>query len=289
MTYLESLSRELARVGITGRLRRRILLEIEDHLECDPDVQLGEPAALAHQFADELGTARARRAAFATFAALALAGTLFALAMLGYGPAGAGPAHGHARSAVLGSLALVMAAIGAQVAFAAGVLAGVRAFRRRHAVVVARPEARVIGRRASVALLAGLVSMAGLALIVLEFQRGVDPWWKPVALAAAAAGACALLVVVPAVLASLRVRPSADGALGDIFDDLGRFVPTPLRGRPWTFAVVIAAGIVVLITAAGVVADDPYDGALRGLGDGLACLAGFALLGRYLGLRAATE
>jgi VIT1/CCC1 family predicted Fe2+/Mn2+ transporter len=76
---------------------------------------------------------------------------------------------------------------------------------------------------------------------------------------------------------------------GDIFDDLGLFVPAPLRGRPWAFAVVVAVAVALLITAAGVVADDPYDGALRGVADGLACLVGFALLGRYLGLRAAAE
>lgn len=287
MTYLESLSGELARVGITGRLRRRILLEFEDHLRSDPAAELGAPAQLASQFSDELGTVRARRGAFVAFGALALAGALFALAFLGYGPAGAGPAHGHARSPVLGSLALAMAAIGAQVAFVSGVLAALRAFRRRRALVVARPEATVISRRASVALLGGLVSMAGLALIALEFQRGVDPWWQPAALVGAAVGACALLVAAPAVIASLRVRPSARGAGGDIFDDLGLFVPTPLRGHPWAFAVVVAAAVALLITAVGVVADDPYDGALRGVADGLACLAGFALLGGYLGLRAA--
>jgi hypothetical protein len=31
---------------------------------------------------------------------------------------------------------------------------------------------------------------------------------------------------------------------------------------------------------------DPYDGILRGLADAIACLAGFAVLGRYLGLQA---
>jgi hypothetical protein len=34
-----------------------------------------------------------------------------------------------------------------------------------------------------------------------------------------------------------------------------------------------------------VVADDGYDGALRGVLDGGACLLGYAALGRYLGLR----
>jgi len=42
-------------------------------------------------------------------------------------------------------------------------------------------------------------------------------------------------------------------------------------------------GIVVL--AAGIVVSDGYDGALRAMAEVAACLAGFALLGRYLGLR----
>jgi len=36
-----------------------------------------------------------------------------------------------------------------------------------------------------------------------------------------------------------------------------------------------------------VVQDDPFDGLARALADGLLCLGGFAVLGRYLGLRPA--
>jgi hypothetical protein len=43
--------------------------------------------------------------------------------------------------------------------------------------------------------------------------------------------------------------------------------------------------IAAALTVAGLLTDDPYDGALNGIGDTLACLAGYALLGRYLGLR----
>jgi len=61
--FVTRLGEELGRVGIRGRLRTRILAEYADHLACDPAAQLGEPGALARQFADELGSARARRAA----------------------------------------------------------------------------------------------------------------------------------------------------------------------------------------------------------------------------------
>ncbi len=58
-----------------------------------------------------------------------------------------------------------------------------------------------------------------------------------------------------------------------------------LQGSPWKLAIGLAAAILVVLAVAGVAQSDPYDGALRGLADGLACLLGFGLLGRYLGLR----
>jgi len=43
---VNGLASELARVGISGRLARRIELELDDHLRCDPAANLG---ALGHQ------------------------------------------------------------------------------------------------------------------------------------------------------------------------------------------------------------------------------------------------
>jgi hypothetical protein len=80
------------------------------------------------------------------------------------------------------------------------------------------------------------------------------------------------------------VRPVADGGAGDIFTDLGGFVPRPLDGRPWLFAVVVSATVAAVITLVAVPSQDAFDGAARGLLDALLCLAGFATLGRYLGL-----
>ena len=57
-----------------------------------------------------------------------------------------------------------------------------------------------------------------------------------------------------------------------------------LRGHPWRLAVWFALAVAALITVAAVPAQDVYDGALRGILDALACLAAFAVLGRYLGL-----
>src|SRR5262249_43145971 len=96
-----------------------------------------------------------------------------------------------------------------------------------------------------------------------------------------------LLASLPAIWEAARLRPLADGEAGDIFDDLGDLVvllPPPLRGRPWRLAVVVSVVVAVVITLVAVPAQDAYDGAARGLSDALLCMAGFATLGRYLGL-----
>ncbi len=47
--------------------------------------------------------------------------------------------------------------------------------------------------------------------------------------------------------------------------------------------VAFAVGLAVWI--AGIVQGDPFDGAIQGFAEALACLAGFAVFGRFLGLR----
>lgn len=282
MSYSEALWRELGGVGIRGRLRARIIAEIDDHLASDPGADLGAPDHLARQFADQLGTSLALRAALGAFAALAFAGAMFGAAFL----ARAGllrSATGTARP--FGDLAGALIVVGAQVALVAGTLAGLRALRRRRAMAIGRGEATVILRRATVAVMAGLVTMAGLAWLALILGRTAPGWWVTLTLALSAAGAVALMATAPLVLAAARVRPATPGPGGDLADDLGVLMPGQLRDRPWSLALAVAGAVAVVIALAGVVASDPFDGALRGLADGAACLLGFAVLGRYLGLR----
>src|SRR6266487_4322268 len=82
--YLEDLRRELAAVGIGGGLRRRILAESEDHLRTDPNgvEQFGSPSVVANAFASELGAHASRRAAVGAFAALGVAGVVYAIAFV---------------------------------------------------------------------------------------------------------------------------------------------------------------------------------------------------------------
>ena len=280
--YTERLRAELAAVGITGRLRARIIDEITDHLTCDPAAELGAPRLLARQFADELGTLRVRRAAVRSFAALALAGLLFGLVFLDSPAAAFGAAP--AGISLVGRIARWGAVLAPQIAFVAGVLAALRALRRRRAGVIAAAEARMIARRATVGTVFGIVSMACLAAIALSLHRWVPSAWETRALVATGVGLVGLVAVLPSLWASARLRPVAAGAAGDLFDDLGPVVPVALRGHPWRLAAIIAGGIAVAIALAGIPGDDVYDGIARGVFDAAACLTGFATLGRYLGL-----
>jgi hypothetical protein len=82
-----------------------------------------------------------------------------------------------------------------------------------------------------------------------------------------------------------RLRPVAEGATGDLAFDLGPFVPAPLGDSPRRIAFLIAALVALAIALDGALLSDGFDGLARGIADGVACLAGFALFGRYLGLR----
>jgi hypothetical protein len=279
--YRNELSRELTAVGITGRLRDRILTEISDHLACDPQADLGQPLALARQFADELGTSRARRAGFAAFGALALAGILFGLAFV---------TTSNKLFYDLGELpwpasaSAVAIAFSTQIAFAAGVLAALRGLRRRRNPVIPAPEATVIVRRAAVGIAAGIVAMFALGVLAVELRHREPGSWATLAEVGAAVGLAGLLASVPWVWRALRVHPVLDGERGDVFDDVGGWAPAPLQGRPWRFALAFSGVVAVVIAIIGVLGADPYDGILRGIVDALACLAGFAVLGPFLGL-----
>src|SRR5262245_56794248 len=84
MSWLEQLDGELKARGVPGRARRRIVLEFEDHLRCDPAsrARLGDPAALAQAFADDLASSTSRKAAIGSFGLLALVGALVSALLL---------------------------------------------------------------------------------------------------------------------------------------------------------------------------------------------------------------
>jgi hypothetical protein len=275
--YLSELSSELGRVGIRGRLRRRILAESEDHLRSDAEAisRFGSPAELANEFAAELGARRSRHAAVGAFAALGLAGAVYALSFVGAAFAGQ-PAPD--TWPLLAQLALPVVIVAPQVAFVAGSLGLLRSLRRRERVLPSQ-ELTVINRRTGVALLSGFVTMAALAVLALELRDVSADWWFALTLAGTSIAAPLLVVAgIPLTRAS-RLRPRIAGEAGDLFDDLG------FRTSPWRFATFVAVGLGLVVFVAAAVQGDPFDGALNGAAEALACLGGFAVFGRFLSLR----
>jgi hypothetical protein len=285
--FLNDLEAEVARSGIRGARRRRIVSEFADHLSCDPDAALGDPGALAGQFADELGTSFARTAAFYAFVALSLAGILVlvrAVALLPLAAGGFGTAD---------TLSLVISALAAQVALIAGGLGLLRALQLRGRDVIPREEAAVLARRAGIGLAAGVVTIVAFPLsqvyrahagAVAIGSHPTNVWWP----LASAAGVVMLLAAAPAVIRAARLRPQTAGPAGDLLTDLGSLQPAARRisgGSLNRLAFVIAAVLAIGMVLAGVVADDPYDGMLRGVLEGGAFLGGYVVLGRYLGIR----
>jgi hypothetical protein len=251
-----------------------------DHLDEDPSAEerFGSAAEVANAFAAELGVQASRRAAVSAFAALGVAGAVYAVLFVSLGFASP-PTE--MLDPALGALAFALMIVAPQVSFAVGALALLRTLRRRHERAIPTSELVVIRRRTVVALLFGLLTMGALSLYAYEFRAELAGWW-PTLTYTSTAGASVLLVLAAApALAASRLRPQVSGDAGDVFADVGlRF-----GDDPWRFArfVAIAAGLLVWLAAAA--QGDPLDGLIQGVFEGLACFAGFAVLGKYLGLR----
>jgi hypothetical protein len=275
---IEELSRELGTVGIRGRLRRRILIEAADHLQSDPDAleRFGTPHEVANAFAAELGARASRRAAVSAFMALGVAGVVYAISFVGASFAGQPPPD---TWPLLATLAFPAVIIAPQVSFVAGGLALLRSLRRREPVL---PDAEltVINRRTSLALASGLVTMGAVALFAFELRNDMSGWWVAVTLAGTATASVLLFLAALPAAGAARLRPRVAGDAGDVFDDLGFG-----RTHPWRFARRVALGAGVVVCLAAAVQGDPIDGAIQGTAEALACLGGFAVFGRFLGLR----
>ena len=290
MTYLDALEAELATAGIPARRRSRIVAEFDDHLAENPAATLGAPRDLARQFADEIGTRLARRTAYTAFVALTVVGAflvvMFVTGGRQHGWVGYGGYHdGLAPRWWWGPLQLALT-LTAEVALASGVLAVLRAYRLRREPAISAADAAIINRRTALALVAAAVTMLDLPLTAGGATNLGAPvtglWWPAVQYGGYAAIAL-LLAVLPAVLAAARLKPRRDGQPADLVGDLGLRDPrvTPLR-----VVLALALVIVIALTLIGARSGDTHNGLIRGLLDAAACLAGFAVLGRFLGLTA---
>jgi hypothetical protein len=282
VTYLDDLSQALGAHGIRSRRRRRILLEVDDHLRSDPGAhaRFGAAGEVAHAFAAELGAQASRRAATGAFAALGLAGAVYAVAFVSLSFAAS--SQETPMSSAVAALAFAALIVAPQVSFVAGSLAQVRAFRRRRARVLPTQELVVIRRRASVALVAGLATVGALALYGYESRAALAAWWLDFTYASTAGTSILLVLALLPIAAASRLQVHVEGDAGDVFEDVAL---ARLCRDPWRFAKLVAAATAALVWFAAAVQGDPIDGALQGTFEGLACLAGFAALGRYLGLR----
>jgi hypothetical protein len=290
MTYLDTLETELTKAGIPPRRRRRILAEFADHLEqSSSSAELGAPPELARQFADEIGTRLARRTAYTAFLVLTVVAAFLVVTFVTggrqHGWVGYGAYHdGLAPRWWWGPLQLAFT-LTAEIALASGTLAALRAHRLRRQAAITRTDAVVINRRTALALVAAAVTMLDLPLTAGGATNLGAPvggiWWPAVQYGGWAAIAL-LLTVLPAVLAAARLKPQKDGEVTDLVGDLGL---GDLRVTPLGVVLAFSAVIAFALTLIGAHSGDTHDGLIRGLLDAGACITGFVVLGRYLGLR----
>ena len=273
MSFLADLRRELARNGIRGGLARRIEHELADHLACDPHASLGAPAEIAERFAVELRVVRTRRAAIATFGALALSGSLLCLSVLAIAPAG-GTHGGAPRSLVAPFSGLGMIAFG-QIAFVAGLLALVRGLRPRGVADLGLAQ-----RRAVVALFAG-----GLASVCLAANALAAPempvWWRALALASGLLPLPALGGALEATRAAAAITPDS-GRAAALEGDL----PGPFGMHPGAVLAALGGVAVSFVVLQGVFGEGSLvEGLVRGAIEATGLIVAVLLLGRVLGLR----
>jgi hypothetical protein len=278
MTYLDRLGRELAAVGIRGRLRDRILAEAADHLAEGEVERFGDPGALAREFANELATARSRRATLVALAALAGAGAVFSAAWLLLVVRGGKGDILSGEWAPLGVAAAIGMLVCPQVSFAAGLLAALRVVGRRHERSLPAAEIGLLLCRTRVALAFGVLTLASVALYAFEFRADFSSWY--VLTVAPAAAALSLPLAGAALLTrhAAAVKSSVAGEAGDVFDDL----PVELPRRPWLLLAATAGAAALAALAAGGVTNE---GPRNAVAEIVLVVAGFLALGKRLGLR----
>ena len=281
MSYVDELSRELAAVGIRGGRRRRILAEVDDHLRSSGDVEaFGSPRLVAQQFADELATVSARRAAVATFAGLVPAGLAYAALVLGWGT---GPDITAARTLPVGLAAATVMLLAPQVALASGVLAVLRVWSVRGQAAAPAAELRVVRRRAALAAGCGVLTFGAVLAYAYEYSAGLPGSWLVTAVATSVVAVAALVPAAATLAGSSSLRPAVAGEAGDLTDDLEpllRHAPGVVA-TPWRICGLFAA----FVALAALVGAGVDEGPRNAIGEAIVIVVGFAALGRFLGLR----
>ncbi|HEY1515367.1 MAG TPA: hypothetical protein VGF91_03035 [Solirubrobacteraceae bacterium] len=287
MSWLDELAAELRARAVPARERHRILLELRDHIACEPGCEdkLGDPRALAVTFADELATDQARRSAFVTFAALAAAAVVLIVSQITLARFAHYPGYSKGLSALLFFPALLVMLVAPQVALVSGTLAALRALRRRRARLLPAAEIALIHRRSRLALGAGLATMAALELYVVDFSQRLPAWWLGLTGGLAAVAGVGLLVASRTLVRARAIVSGTAGPAGDIYHDLPMLNWRWLRTRPWLLGALAALAVGLALGAFEAHAEHSvFEGIQRGMFEGLAAVAGFALLGRMIGV-----
>ncbi len=287
MSWLDQLGDELGTRGVTGRDRRRIVLELRDHINCEPGCEdrLGDPRELAASFADELATDRTRSSAFQAFGALAIAAIALIASQLAIARAGGYPGFANGLSLLLFVPAVLGMYIAPQVALVAGTLAVLRATRRRRARCLPAAELALIRRRARVGLGAGLATVAGLELYVADFSATLPAWWLALIGGLAAAAGVAVLTASMGLARAGALVSGTTGEPGDVYDDLPVIRWHWLRRRPWRLGAIASLSVAFVMTVFEAQAEHSLiEGIQRGVFEGVAAAVGFALLGRAIGV-----
>jgi hypothetical protein len=270
------LGKELARVGIRGRARERILAEAADHLAEGDEAQFGDPRELAQLFADELATQATTRAAFTAFAALAVVGAAFAagwLAMI----AGGSADITSAAFLPLGLVAAFALIACPQISFAAGLLAVLRARRLRKLRAAPAAELALLARRTNTALAFGAATTVAFAVFAIDYHASFHSWQVLVSAATAAVLTAPLAAATVASRRAAVVHSAVQGEAEDMFDDL----PVELPHRPWVVCFFLAGLIATVLLLAGGFEEGPRNA----VAETLLVVGSFAALGRRLGLR----
>jgi hypothetical protein len=288
MTWLDRLAAELTARGLTDASRRRILLELRDHIECEPgcEERLGDPRELAAGFADELATDKARRSAFHVFAALSVAAVALVVSQVALASDVGYPGFKNGLTMALFLPALIGLLVAPQVALVAGSLAALRAARRRRERTLPAAELGLIRRRARVALGAGYGVVGGLGLYIINFINVLPAWWLALVGGLSAVAGGALFGASVSLVRAGSVISEAGGGAGDVFDDLPLLRVRWLRIRPWRLGAVASVVVAIGLTVFEAHAEHSWiEGIQRGAFEGLAAGVGFALLGRAIGVR----
>lgn len=268
--YLSELERELAARGVRGPSAARVLDEARDHLiEARSVERFGPSDRIAREVAAQLATTRTIRSSFVVFGTLAST----AAAYLAFMALAGTPDLFAARHEVVGVASSLGLVLFPQIAFVAGCLAILRAFRRRGGPT-SEEELGVIRARAAIALTAGALTAVSMAVWIIEYRQAA--WLL----------AFPLLVVPLLAAAALALTRAAEpqavaaGTAADVFDDIG------FRMDPWPFALLVAGAIGLVGFAGGwAVEGDPGSGLVRGGFEAVALLLCFAAFGRRLALR----